>query len=348
MNRQFGALSGLAILLVVLNHSISFGVNYPRMWGFPSVPASGMILLNVLLAFGTFAVPTFMFISGSFLAYAVQGDQARLSIKFLLSTFRHIILPYVIWSIVFYILVYLMSGESTDLIGYGKKLIVGNPYFFVPLLVFYYLLSPLLVIVGRRFGLLLVALVFVYQLLLLNIVNPGIFGFTFPAWMGYLAPPVLRTTLADWGIFFPMGLVYGLNARRIQPWSRKLVWLFVGLTALIFLVALLDAFSVWHVPWARYIAPIPLMFVLPAIRRDIIPQVKLLERMGKRTYGIYLTHLIVLNLLLIGFRALTPWFINLGWLFFPVLFLLTALLPLWLMEAAARGPAKPVYRYIFG
>jgi peptidoglycan/LPS O-acetylase OafA/YrhL len=348
MNRQFGALSGLAILLVVLNHSIRLGLDYPQMWGFPPLPDWEISILSVLLALGAFAVPTFLFISGGFVAYAVQGEKARLSGKFLASTMRHILLPYLFWSIVFYMLVYVFFQQSSSLLGYIKKLIVGDPYFFVPLLVFYYLISPLLVIIGRRFGLLLVIGIVIYQLVLLNIVYPGIFGFTFPTPVGYLAPPVLRTTMADWGVYFPMGLVYGLHAKRVLPWLRRFVWVFVALTVLIFGIGLLDAFSVVHAPWAPFICPITLMFVLPVIKRDAIPQIRLFERVGKRSYGIYLTHLIVLNLVLFGMHALTPWLLNIAILYFPVLFILASAIPLWAMEGVARGRTKLVYRYIFG
>jgi len=38
MNRQFGAFTGVAMLLIVLNHSISVGLDSMSRAGFPSLP----------------------------------------------------------------------------------------------------------------------------------------------------------------------------------------------------------------------------------------------------------------------------------------------------------------------
>jgi fucose 4-O-acetylase-like acetyltransferase len=58
---------------------------------------------------------------------------------------RHILVPYVIWSAVFYLVVYLLQGEQYTVFEYAKNLAVGYPYHFVPLLVFFYLIAPLIV-----------------------------------------------------------------------------------------------------------------------------------------------------------------------------------------------------------
>lgn len=348
MNRQFGALSGLAIVLIVVNHSIYFGTYYPEGWGYPSVLGWGRTLLSILQSLGWFAVPTFLFISGSFVSYAAQGDPSRLSRKFMFATFRHIVIPYIIWSIVFYGLVYVVNHETYTLFGYVKNLLVGYPYHFVPLLVVFYLLSPVLVRISRSFGLVLIALIALYQIILINILNPGMLGFSFPAWFHYLAPLIIRVTLSKWGIFFPLGLVYGLHAKRVMPWSKQLFWWFAGITIILFVLGNLDSMGVIRLPIAFYIAPVPFILLLPAIKREAIPFVRQLERIGKRSYGVYLTSLIVVNLVLIGIELIIPAFFSLYAVFFPLLFVMTLLIPLLLMEVSAKGAIKPVYRYIFG
>jgi Acyltransferase family len=348
MNRQFGALSGLAMVLIVINHSIYFGTNYPESWGYPSVTGYGRMFLSVLQSFGWFAVPIFLFISGSFVSYAAQGNPPKLSNKFMFSTLRHIIVPYVIWSIIFYVLVYFINHEVYSPIGYIKNLLVGYPYHFVPLLVFYYLLSPLMVRIGRSYGLVLLGLIALYQLLLINTLYPGTEGFTFPAWFHYIAPPVIRTTLAEWAIFFPLGLVYGLHAKRVMAWSKKYFWWIAGITLILFILGNLDSLGVIHLPIARYLAPVTLMFLLPAIKRDSIPFVHQLERVGRRSYGIYLTNLIVLNIVLIVIKILIPGLFHVYIILFPLLFVATLMVPLLLMESTAKGPLKPSYRFVFG
>lgn len=348
MNRQFGALSGLAMVLIVINHSIYFGTIYPREWGYPSTVGWGRTLLTVLQSFGWFAVPIFLFISGSFVSYAAQGNPPRLSHKFIFSTLRHIIVPYVIWSIVLYLLLFIYFHQTFSLLGYVKNLLVGYPYHFVPLLGFYYLLSPILIRFSRSHGLFLLVIIGLYQLFLINTLDPGTLGFTFPDWSYYLTPPIIRSTLADWAIFFPLGLVYGLHARWMMPWSKKLFWWFVGVTALLFILGYLDVIGIIHFPLARYLCPVTLMFFLPAIKRDTIPKVRLLERIGRRSYGIYLSHLIVLNLFLIGLKWFIPGLFNTYFILFPLLFVVGLFVPLLIMEGMARGPFKQYYRYVFG
>ncbi|OGO25495.1 MAG: hypothetical protein A2W33_05670, partial [Chloroflexi bacterium RBG_16_52_11] len=297
MGRQLGALSGLSILLILVNHSIEVSRSLYIEAGYPPLMGWQVYFLSFLQGLGILAVPTFLFISGSFVAYAAQGDPPHLSRKFLLSSLRHILIPYMIWSLVFYIFIYFYLDVQISILGYLKNLIVGYPFHFVPLLVFWYIVSPLLVRYGKtKYSVIFLCLVALLQLMLLNILRPGLLGFQFPGWMDSLAPSVLRTTLADWAIYFPMGLVFGLNAAKVLPWSRKLAWLFGGLTVVLLGVGLLAALKIIHAPLARYLCPVPFILMLPGIKRDSIPLARLLERVGRRTYGIYLTHLIMIYL----------------------------------------------------
>ena len=97
MNRQYGALSGVAIFLIVLNHAIHFGLQTSPV-GPPWLGA-----LIALQALGAFAVPVFLFVSGAFLAYAAK----EFSVTFIRSSLERILWPYVIWSGIFYTLMYL-------------------------------------------------------------------------------------------------------------------------------------------------------------------------------------------------------------------------------------------------
>src|SRR4030095_12470672 len=100
MNRQYGALSGLAILLIVMNHAIHFGVMvYP-------VGGGWVYALSLLESLGVFAVPAFLFISGGFVSYSA----AQLSLAFIKGSVSRILWPYIIWSIAFFALEFLVTG----------------------------------------------------------------------------------------------------------------------------------------------------------------------------------------------------------------------------------------------
>jgi probable poly-beta-1,6-N-acetyl-D-glucosamine export protein len=349
MNRQFGALGGLAILVIVLNHSIEWALHAPVQYGYPPVAGWQYYLLTTLKELGVFAVPTFLFISGCFVSYAAQGEPPRLSGKFMISSLRHIVIPYVIWSIVFYISIFFTLGDRYTLTGYLKNLLVGYPYHFVPLLIFFYVVSPLMVRIGKsKWGIPMLVMIGLYQLALIDILHPGILGFTFPKSANFLAVKVLRTTLAEWAIYFPLGLVYGLQARKWVPFLKKSTRVLVMLTLLFFGVGLLDVFSLIRFPIAFTICPLTLVMLLPIVKRDFIPWVRFFERIGRRTYGIYLSHLLILNLFLYGLAGLLPALFQ-----FPVLtsalFLIVGLgIPLFVMESVARSRVKQAYRYVFG
>ncbi|HZD10818.1 MAG TPA: hypothetical protein VE553_05690, partial [Candidatus Binatia bacterium] len=170
-----------------------------------------------------------------------------------------------------------------------------------------------------------------------------------PAFFGNLFPPVLGNSLADWAIYFPMGLVFSLHASPLKTHLARWKWFFVSVTAAIFVLGLLDVHGVVAAPWARFLCPFTLLFVVPVLERRNLPSVARLEQLGKRSYGLYLTHLIVIDLLLVLIRSLMPSLLAWQLLLVPVLFAAGLATPMLLMNSMARqAPARRVYRYVFG
>jgi surface polysaccharide O-acyltransferase-like enzyme len=341
VNRQYGALSGVAVVLIVLNHAIHFSLQVSPIEG------PWLNVLIFLQALGAFAVPIFLFISGAFLAYAASS----LSLTFIRSSLGRILWPYLIWSAIFYVLVLLALGERYAITGYVKNLLVGYPYHFVPLLIFWYVAAPLVVRFGRRHGVLLLAAIGLYQIFLLGMRDPAMFGVAhLPDWLRFFRPPVLFRSMSDWAIYFPLGLVLSMHDAALKPRLIRLRWLAVAATAVLFVLGILDAFGMMVAPWARFAAPVPLMFVLPTIDRRWVPSVRHFELLGKRSYGVYLSHFVFINLIVFlvvksrlglgGHAAL---------LLFPVFFVLALGSALLLMEGMTKAtPARRVYRYMFG
>jgi hypothetical protein len=169
--------------------------------------------------------------------------------------------------------------------GYIKLLIVGYPYNFVPLLVFWLAIAPILVQLARRFSSVLIAIILVYQLTLLNLEYPGLLGFTFPNWAHLLKLPVLHYTLAVWGIYYPLGLIYSLNAKNITPWLQKNKVVLWAITGVFFVVGCLSKVEILKLRLAEYIYPLTFVLLLPTIKRDAIPWVRRLEEVGKPRAG---------------------------------------------------------------
>lgn len=348
MKRQFLALSGLAIVIVVLNHSIHMGSLGIREIGLPQARGLERLALAVLSAVGTFAVPTFLFTSGSFVSYAARRNPPRLPWKTVWAALKRLVWPYLVWSIVFYVYVYFRKAEGFTLWGYLKNLIVGYPFHFIPILLFYYVCSPVLVRLTDRFGYVLIAGIALYHAFLLALVFPSTFGISVPDWTDVLIPPVLGRPMAQWGVYFPLGLVFSLKAKEISPWLQRLRILPAAATGVFFVLLILNDFGVLHFPAAYYLCPPAFLFLAPTINRNSIPFVRQLEKAAKHSYGLYLTNLIVLDLAVFGAQALLPGLLAHQLLFCLMLFAVALAVPLGVMHGVARTPGKVAYRYVFG
>jgi hypothetical protein len=350
MGRQYGSLCGLAIVLVVLNHVVNWATGTPQVAGWTQ--SGGAVAGVVLLILGQFgpasAVAVFMFVSGSFVIYATRGNPRRLPFHVALTRVRTMLLPYVIWSLVFYGIIYFQWGSTYTLAGYVKNLLVGYPFHFVPLLVFFYLLSPVLVRMSTRMRWATVALVEIYQLILTNLVYRGVYGFEFPAVMRLLEPPVLAHTLADWGVFFPLGMACSLDGPSVLPLLRKARWVTGGLAAVFFGLACLDTAAVVHFPLGNHLCALAVALFIPTLKRESIPLVSWLEQAGRRSYGIYLMHMIVVDLCVVTLGGLMPWVFAYRVEVLFLLFVAGLFIPLGAMSLAARVPVRQAYRAVFG
>lgn len=348
INRQFAALRGLAIILVVFDHAIHMSVAEFGRVGL--LPPTGLAhgLLLVLQQPGTIAVPIFLFLSGGFMVYAVNGREIPVAYRIVASSLRYILMPYLVWSLIFYVVAYLLQYQRLPLLGYVKGLLVGYPFSFVPILVFFYMLGPLLVPAVRRHPWLVLVAVLGYQLFLINVTSPGALGVVFPSWTWWLSPPVLRNTLAKWAIYFPFGVVYGLHGKAILDPLRR-IWLPLAASGIVLNgLRVAGLIQGWDARALEMACPIPLILLCIVIKRERIPLASRLEQYGSKSYGLYLTNLIVISLLLAGIQVAAPWLLPHLIVVIPVLFLVTLNLPFWVMTLAERSPARLIQRYVFG
>lgn len=348
INRQFATLRGLAIILVVFDHAIDMSLTVFGRAGLS--PPSGLTrwLLIALRQPGTTAVPIFLFLAGCFIVYAVNGREIPVAYRIVASSLRYVIVPYLLWSLIFYVVAYQLEYQRLPLLGYLKGLLVGYPFNFVPLLVFFYLLGPLLLRAVRHYPWLILAAVLGYQVFLLNVVSPGALGVVFPSWTWWLSPPVLRDTLAKWAIYFPLGVVYGLHGKDMLESLRR-IWLPLVASGLVLyglrVVALIQG---WDARALGIACPIPWILLCIVIKRENIPLASRLEQYGRKSYGLYLTNLIVISLLLAGIQVTVPWLLPHLIVVIPVLFLVTLNVLFWIMTLAERSPARLMQRYVFG
>ena len=348
LSRQFPGLRGIAILLVVLNHAIALSLVAAQEYGAraPSQPA--WVILQALRTLGLVAVPIFLFLSGSYLTYAARGKSLGVSYRTILLSLRHILVPYALWSVVFYGLVYLLRNETYSLFGYFKNLLVGYPFEYVPLAVFCYLLAPFIIRAGEKHPGRLIAAVAAYQLFAVCAIKPGLLGFDMPQWARLLTIPGLRTTIALWAVFFPLGVVYSLHSASLTPALRRVGWLLVVGAAVCYGTAVIGSLGAFDPAVPSLLAPVFGVLLLPLIRRETIPAVEVLESIGRRAYGLYLTNLVFLSLALLGIGVGLPWLFSQLLVLVPLIFVLTTLALQALIGAMERTPVPAFRRYVFG
>lgn len=349
MKRHFPALRGFAIILVVVNHAIHMANIARQEAGMTGIDPLSQMILMILSALGFMAVPIFLFLSGSFFAYAAQGNPPSLPLKIIRKNLTVVVWPYVIWSLGFYLLLFIGHRQVFSLFEYVKHLLVGYPFNFVPLIIFFMVVSPLLLWFSNKVGwLAALGLIASYQVLLILIVFPNSHGLTLPGWSRWLAPPVLAQTLADWGIYFPLGMLYALNMKKTTPWLERLRWPLLVIAIGGYIATLLHGVDIWNAPLVRHIFPFAAVLLLPLIPRYAIYQARWFEYVGKYAYGLYLTHLIVIDVLLLFITEVWPAALQYTLILAPILFGFGLYIPLLAMMFIAKTPARKSYQCLFG
>lgn len=348
MNRQFPAFRGIAILLVIINHSIVLSLRTASEY---KLSKPGIVETNILLfikEMGVIVVPTFLFLAGSFMVYSLSNKSILKAYKMLMPPLKNAITPYLIWSFVFYVMVYLLHGENYNIFGTIKNLLVGYPYNFVPILLFYILLSPLILKAAEKHPLFTMLIFSVIQIILANITFPGIIGFKFPEFMNILAPPILKIPLALWAVFYPFGIVFTLHKAKIQPWLKKNGWLIATAALGLYLVASLQESGYLRFRAAEWLLPVFVIPLYTIVERKKIPFVSFLEKAGKRSYGIYLLNIILISTFVYLTANYLPWLYQIFSLHVLIISLLTLGSSYLLMNAVEKRAGRNVYRIIFG
>ena len=348
MKRQFPALRGLAILLVVFNHAVTLSLNAASQYGYPTPVGWERVLLIGLRTFGLLAVPAFLFFSGAFVVYALQGRPLAAGYRTVALALRHIVVPYLLWSAVFYLIVFLLRGERYTLLEYSKLLVVGYPYNFVPLLAFFYLISPLLVRAAGRYPWPVVLVSAAYQLFTAAVLSPVPLGVALPEAAYRLTLPVLRYSIAILGVFFPAGVVCALHSDRISPFLHRFRWALAPLAVAAFGLAFGDQLGVFRLPLAILACNAFVMGLFLLVRRETLPMVTELEWVGRRALGLYLTNLILISLALAAVRAVAPILFQQMLVLVSIVIVFTISVLGLLFTAVERLPVPGARRYVFG
>jgi surface polysaccharide O-acyltransferase-like enzyme len=161
MVRRLLYLNGIAILGVILFHAAGMGFTAMFSWSHrylpESVPAVSQVGnvsyygLRLIEQAMVFSLPAFLFVSGFFISVQA-GRTNKVRWQAVLSRTKNLIIPYIIWSVIVMGLNFALDGRRYGLVDIGRNLLTGRSspvLYFVPLLIQFYLLSPIFVRLAR-------------------------------------------------------------------------------------------------------------------------------------------------------------------------------------------------------
>lgn len=366
-------LNGLAILAVVANHASHSGFTAMFWWTDRYQPVSvpnydqmgsfSYYLLVVLQKLALFSVPTFLFITGIFLAYAARGAQSQLTWTVIKRRVLNLLPPYLIWTTVYFVLQYLLGTRlalQDYLLGYVS--IEQSPYFFIPLVILYYLLSPFLAPLAKNHWKLVLGLGGL--ILMLGIARSYLSIYASmpdaqaPAWIESVLPFLPNSTIFEFFFYYSAGLVAGFYQPQLKELLAKIKWGLLAAVLVMSVLAVVEAewvFRATEISWRSRTLTLPtalyaITFVLTFLAFDQVrlPFAGLLYQLGVDTLGIYLLHKSVLLVLpKIVYHAL-PFVLGLQVLYQPLLIGFAVGLPILLMLITRQLPVRKHYRAIFG
>jgi peptidoglycan/LPS O-acetylase OafA/YrhL len=357
------------VITVILYHSAAWGFVGMFYWAdrYRNVPAPNFDLIGSSSYFALrtieqliiYGIPTFLFVSGFFIAISTGRNQKTIGWRLIWSRVKNLVIPFLIWSLLILAFQF-VQGERLSPLEFIRTLLLGQTteaYYFVPVLIQLYILAPFLVPLARNRWKLLLVLAGVIQLitmllryfLILN-ADPGIFE------------PIMFLT-KSW--FFPgfifwfaMGIVIGFHWQEFRETLVRYRWIFLGGLVVTFFVGMVEwelLFQASGQPWIgpretlvdNFYAGFFLLsfFAFESIKFPFSAQ---LSSLGTKSYGIYLVHSPVLEYTARLIYHIAPFLLGYQIAFQPILYAAGFGIPLLLMELVNRSPFRRYYSYLFG
>ena len=360
MTRKLLFLNGLAILAIPIQHATAYGLQAMFLWtdryrdvivpNYDLLGSPSYYLTTILRHLTIFSVPGFFLISGYFIAFMVRGKESNVNLASFWPRIKTLLYPFAIWTVIRYVLLRQFPRSVDDVL---------DPYHFVPVLIQFYFIAPILVGLGRRNwkGLLIGAALLQLSFQTFRYLDD--LGVNFPGLQFLIAISPRWVFFGQQFFWLPLGLVYGLNSRDFNDFlSHNRIKLLAA--AVIFGVLefveyfVADAFNgpAWIGPnFATFSRNFYILFSLLFILASDFSSFRFsdsIKELGNRSFGIYLGNIPFIYVAAVLMYRLTPWALGIQLLYQSVLFAAGLGGPLLLMEIVRRSPARPAYRYIFG
>lgn len=338
-------------------HAVIYGFQVMFFWSpTPDAESLGSPIYYLMLAIrqmSSFSIPAFIFVSGYFVAFLGTGEESKVKWDALFSRIKVLLIPFVLWTILNFVLVSQIPKTITELL---------RPYYYIPLVIQFYLLSPLLVPLAKKRWKLLLALAILLYVTLQTTQYLSVLRVDFPG-----RQLILRAT-PIW--FFPerlfwfiFGIVFSLHLYPLlKPWLFRWRWLLLAATLLCALLSVVEyALVNQYVSPGTWLGPnfhgvmkelYSLGFLLTFAafaEKTRLPYSSQLTELGVKSLGIYLANTPAIFVVSAIIYHKIPWILGQPLLYQAILFVFGLGVPLLLMSVSLRWPVtRPGYRYVFG
>lgn len=387
MTKRLLLLLGFAVLAVVFNHATVYGFSalfersdpeFVRLGAQAYVPDYNergsltyyaLLFIKQLIAFG---VPVFLFVSGYFVAFAAGRKEPKLKWDVVKTRILALVIPYTLWTIIIFVMqavvyrrtLFFQGGEFVGYLpgiwAYVQALIFGEvttAYYYVPLLVQYYLLSPFLVPLAKNRWKELLIIASIIQLFVdglryfqyLDLPLPGL------EVMLQMTPLWFFPRRIFW---FTLGIVFGFHFQDFKPYLVKLKTVF-PIAAVIFLgFSIFEFDAIVTASGEGWIGSFPtfsnifyslcVIFGFLLHEKLKLPYEAQLSDLGTKSFGVYLLNDQALELTGRILFSSAHFILSYQILYLPIMVIAGLGIPLLLMYIVNKSPARPYYKYIFG
>lgn len=369
MAKRLLQLNGLALFCAVVYHATGWGYTALFWWtdryrpvsvpNFDQLGSISYFSLRFLEQLVIFCIPAFLFVSGFFIAFATRRDRETIEGNIIWSRIRILLIPYLLWSGLILFGEFL-QGEEFSLRGITFDLLLGRtapPYYYIPLLIQLYLLSPLIVFSAKKNWRLLLLVSILIHIVIKTMFYLELFEIQIAS--------VERVKWITQSWFFPgnilwfsIGVIAGLNITQFKNILNRVKWPALVIGVLLLPVGMLEwefilqnSSQVWIAPRETLLDNIyTIFFILSFLAFDKIklPFSKYLSKLGPKSYGVYLVHSPVLGYSSRLIYHFIPVILGIQIIYQPILIALGVGVPLVLIWLLSNSPAKGYYQYVFG
>ena len=359
MIRRLLTLNGLAVLGVAINHATGYGframfdmLRRSAIQTGPDLSRAGSLAFYSTVFFQQlifYTLPAFLFVSGFYLAFTA-GKKPGISWDGVLPRIKTLLIPFLLWSLFFFVvLVQRLPSSLDDLF---------RQYYYIPILIELYLISPLLIPLAKKHPVLLLSLSTIGEL--------GRFSLEYLQALGINSPAIelLRAVTPQWMIpnllfWFTLGIVAGVHRQKFVELLGRAKWFLLGAAVLLLPLTLIEyvaitrvSGSAWLGPYfggySRYLFSLAFLLSFLAFDKARIPFNDQLSYLGSKSLGIYLAHEPVMYVTAVVIFKFLPWMLNNQLLYQGTLIVVAIGVPVAIMHLWSRTPARRVYRYVFG